>query len=89
PGADAHAGRVETSLMLALDPAQVDLAASAVGEIGPLEEILPALRARGVRAVSPNGVLGDPAGSSAELGRSILSGMAELCGAALDALLAS
>ena len=35
----------------------------------PLPTLLPALRAGGVRAVSPNGVLGDPAGASAAEGR--------------------
>jgi creatinine amidohydrolase len=34
--------------------------------------LLPRLRAEGVRAVSPNGVLGDPAGASAAEGRSLL-----------------
>ena len=33
---------------------------------------MPALRAGGVRSVSPNGVLGDPAGASAEEGEAIL-----------------
>jgi len=35
------------------------------GEVRPLGQILPLLRERGVRAVSANGVLGDPAGASA------------------------
>jgi mycofactocin precursor peptide peptidase len=69
---DAHAGRVETSMMLALAPGDVRLAAAAPGETRPLSEIMPGLRAGGVRQVSPNGVLGDPAGASAAEGESLL-----------------
>lgn len=69
---DAHAGRTETSIMLALDPARVDLARAEVGNVAPLPELLPSLVEHGVRHVSPNGVLGDPAGASAEEGRRLL-----------------
>jgi creatinine amidohydrolase len=69
---DAHAGRVETSLMLALAPGDVRLGAAAAGETRPLPEIMPGLRAGGVRLVSPNGVLGDPAGASAAEGEALL-----------------
>jgi creatinine amidohydrolase len=37
-----------------------------------MREIMPDLMSRGVRAVSPNGVLGDPAGASAEEGRRLV-----------------
>jgi mycofactocin system creatininase family protein len=69
---DAHAGRVETSIMLALAPGDVRLDAAAAGQTRPLAEIMPAMRAGGVRAVSPNGVLGDPAGASAAEGETLL-----------------
>src|SRR4051812_5070427 len=69
---DAHAGRVETSLMLALAPDLVGAAREA-GNVAPLAALLPRLRAEGVRAVSANGVLGDPAGASAEEGRALLA----------------
>lgn len=69
---DAHAGRTETSVQLALDPSRVGPAREA-GEVAPLTEILPALRRDGLRAVSTNGVLGDPAGASAEEGRALLA----------------
>ncbi len=69
---DAHAGRAETSLMLALDPARVQLEQAAAGTTSPLTELLPQLVALGVRAVSRNGVLGDPAGASAREGRRLL-----------------
>jgi creatinine amidohydrolase len=71
PDGDAHAGRTETSLVLALDPGLVGPAAAA-GNTAPLAELLPAMRAGGVAAVSSNGVLGDPAGASAEEGERLL-----------------
>ena len=75
PGGDAHAGRTETSLMLHLAPERVRLEAAVAGDTRPLAVLLPDLMARGVRAVSPSGVLGDPAGASAEEGRRALDGM--------------
>lgn len=72
PGADAHAGRTETSLLLALDPDAVDLEAVEPGRTEPLSGLLDDLRRDGVRDVSPNGVLGDPTGASATEGASLL-----------------
>jgi mycofactocin system creatininase family protein len=69
---DAHAGRTETSLQLALDPARVRPGAPA-GNPTPLAQLMPALRAGGVRAVSSNGVLGDPMGASAAEGEALLA----------------
>jgi mycofactocin system creatininase family protein len=71
-GGDAHAGRIETSPMLALAPGLVGEAREA-GNVEPLAALLPGLREGGVRAVSPNGILGDPAGASAEEGRELLA----------------
>src|SRR5215207_3187448 len=71
-GGDAHAGRVETSLMLALAPERVASSRPA-GNVAPLHELMPALRSGGVRAVAANGVLGDAAGASAEEGRALLA----------------
>jgi creatinine amidohydrolase len=68
---DAHAGRIETSLMLALAPELVGPTRDA-GNVSPLAALMPRLRAEGVRAVSPNGVLGDPSGASADEGRALL-----------------
>ena len=84
PGGDAHAGRSETSIMLALDPNAVRLGAAQRGDVRPLEEILPLLRERGVRAVSANGVLGDPAGASAAEGERLLERLVEGLTAAMD-----
>jgi creatinine amidohydrolase len=73
PDGDAHAGRFETSIMLALAPEAVRLDAAERGEVRPIGQIMPALRERGVRAVSGNGVLGDPAGASAAEGERLLA----------------
>jgi creatinine amidohydrolase len=72
---DAHAGRTETSLQLALAPGQVRLDRAEAGDPRPIAELLPLLRASSVRAVSPNGVLGDPAGASAAEGLAVLDGL--------------
>lgn len=87
PGGDAHAGRSETSVMLALDPDAVRLEAAGRGDVRPLTEIMPMLRARGVRAVSANGVLGDPAGASAAEGEQLLARLTAGLNDALDTLL--
>ena len=69
---DAHAGRTETSLQLALAPGRVRLDRAEPGNTRPIAELMPALRASSVQAVSPNGVLGDPAGASAAEGAALL-----------------
>ena len=64
---DLHAGRIETSLMLALAPELVgDERPAEAAE--PLEQLLPMLRAGGVAAVSRSGVLGDASRATAEQG---------------------
>lgn len=85
PGGDAHAGRTETALLLALDPDLVRAEAAAAGATEPLTELLPALRAGGVASVSPNGVLGDPAGASAAEGERLLAALTEQLAAAVAA----
>jgi creatinine amidohydrolase len=84
PGGDAHAGRTETSLLLHLAPDLVDLDRAEPGDPRPIGALLPELRARGVRAVSPNGVLGDPAGATAEEGAAILAAMVDRAVRALE-----
>ncbi len=88
PSADAHAGRAETSIMLALAPDDVRAGDAAAGDTRPLAEIMPALRSGGVRAVSPNGVLGDPAGACAAEGRALLGLLTAGLSQTLDTLLA-
>jgi len=69
---DAHAGRSETSMLLALCPDRVRLERAEAGDTRPIRELLPDLRAGGVAAVSANGVLGDPAGATADDGAALL-----------------
>jgi creatinine amidohydrolase len=103
-GGDAHAGRSETSVMLALDDATATTTAAGnpglaergrpfppvpperttavrgervePGNGAPLAELIGRLRSDGVRAVSPNGILGDPTGASAAEGRRMLAAAA-------------
>lgn len=84
PGGDAHAGRTETSLLLALDPCCVRLAAAVPGSTDPLATLLPSLRAGGVRSVSPSGVLGDPSRASAEEGAVLLDDLLARLRAAVE-----
>ena len=72
---DLHAGFTETSLMLHLRPESVRLDLAEVGNTQPLREILPAMMAGGIAAVSANGVLGDPTDASAAEGERVLKAM--------------
>jgi mycofactocin precursor peptide peptidase len=81
PG-DLHAGRTETSLMLAIAPERVHLDRAEAGDLRPIGTLLPLLSEHGVRAVSANGVLGDPHESTVEEGRRLLL-------AAIDELVAT
>ncbi len=67
--ADLHAGRIETSMMLAIDPGMVRLERAIAGPDPTIER----LRTDGVRAVSPSGVLGDPEGASGREGESFIT----------------
>ena len=87
-GGDAHAGRTETSLLLAIAP-------SSSASTGPRSatprrwpSCSPTLRAEGVQPVSPNGVLGDPPGASADEGRAALERLVDDLDAAIEALVA-
>lgn len=70
--AEPHAGRHETSMQLALDPARVRMTEAVAGDPRPLAQLLPLLRAGGVRAVSPSGVLGDPRPATVAEGEALL-----------------
>ena len=69
---DTHAGHAETSVMLALSPFDVDMTLAESGNTQPLSQIIDALRTGGIRAVSQNGVLGDPTRATASDGFSLL-----------------
>lgn len=83
-GGDAHAGETETSMMLALAPDLVHMDRTAAGNTAPLAELLEAMRAGGVRAVSENGVLGDPRRATATQGRNLLTRLSIDLVAAVD-----
>jgi creatinine amidohydrolase len=83
-GGDAHAGWVETSLMLALAPTLVR-DGRPVGATEPVVRLLPRLREHGLRAVSENGVLGDARAASVEMGRDLLRAFTSDICALLDA----
>jgi len=84
PDGDAHAGRTETSLLLALDPGCVRLDRAEPGATAPLAELIGDLRSGGVAAVAPNGVLGDPTGASADEGAALLAAITADLLAAVD-----
>jgi creatinine amidohydrolase len=84
---EPHAGRAETALQLALRADAVLLARAEAGDIRPLTELMPLLRAGGVRAVAPNGVLGDPRGATADEGRDLLLALSIDLTRAVDAWL--
>ena len=73
--ADAHAGRTETSVLLSISPDLVVRDQVAVGATAPIGDLMDDLRAGGVRAVSANGVLGDPRPADGEQGRRIVEDM--------------
>lgn len=85
PDGDAHAGRSETSLLLAIDPTCVRIDALAVGNDAPVSELLDDLRSGGVRAVSANGVLGDATSATREEGAALLDRLVADLRAQLDA----
>jgi len=73
---DSHAGRIETSLALILAPDDVRPDRAEAGALEPLSALLSRMRIGGVASVSPNGVLGDPSGASAQEGLRLLWSMA-------------
>lgn len=81
---DSHAGYVETSVMLAMDPDSVRTGAIEAGPTAHLGDILDELRRHGVRSVSPSGVLGDPRRADPALGAQILSSWEDNLIAAVD-----
>ncbi|MEI6699246.1 MAG: mycofactocin biosynthesis peptidyl-dipeptidase MftE [Mycobacteriaceae bacterium] len=80
-GADAHAGHMETSVLLHLSPEVVLIQELAPGNTEPLADLMPRLRDGGVAAVSESGVLGDPTTATASAGERIFSAMVADCGA--------
>jgi mycofactocin precursor peptide peptidase len=75
PTGDWHAGRTETSMLIAIAPGLVRLGLASAGETKRDRGTADRLRADGVLAVSVNGVLGDPTGANVEEGQALLAAM--------------
>ena len=74
----AHAGENETSMMLALEPDLVHRDRFAAGYLGPLgQEQADIIFAKGMTALTTNGVLGDPTGATADRGETYLDLLAD------------
>jgi creatinine amidohydrolase len=78
-----HAGEWETSMMLAIHPELVHRQRMEPGYTGDPMQAVGALFSAGVHSLSPNGVIGDPAQSSAEHGEAYWQRLTQL---ALEAL---
>lgn len=68
-----HAGEGETSEMLHLRPELVRMDRAAAGYAGSMSEVMPRLRAVGLRGVTPTGTLGDPRAACANRGAKYLA----------------
>lgn len=79
PGADAHAGHTETSLLLHLSPHLVRRDRWVTGNREPLSSLMPSLLRDGIGAVSSSGVLGDPTTATAAAGQQIFADMVDDC----------
>jgi creatinine amidohydrolase len=73
--AGPHADLMETSMMLYLHPELVDMDRAEPGFVGEagFEELI----GRGFRTFSSNGIIGDPVGSSAVIGKAVLEAICE------------
>ena len=87
PDGDAHAGRTETSVVLALEPELVRTRAVRPGVTTPLAELLTELRRTGVAGVSASGVLGDPTTATDAHGHELLERFVDELSRLVDDLL--
>jgi creatinine amidohydrolase len=71
-GADMHAGHTETSVMLHIDPAKVQIDRIEPGTIGDASSLVAQMRTSGVVGVSTNGVFGDPTTATSEHGVAVM-----------------
>ena len=76
--AGAHSGKFETSLMLTVRPELVAMDEAQPGYVGDQLSIAPVVFEKGFRAVTENGVLGDPRDASAANGEAYLAAMTDL-----------
>jgi len=89
PRSDPHAGFRETSLMMYLAPDSVKTQFIESGNDTALSELMSLIRKNGIRAVSENGVLGDPVGANPEHGRKMFQSICDAAIAAAQELLRS
>jgi len=73
--AGPHAEVLETSMMLYLHPDLVHMERAVTGFTG--ESSLDDVLRSGMRAITPNGILGDPIGATAEMGVAVLDAIVE------------
>jgi creatinine amidohydrolase len=76
PETDAHAGGLETSQILHVH-GDVDFPPDLEGYVAAEPGWLERLMAEGMKALSPNGILGRPAGANAEAGAAICAALAD------------
>lgn len=76
--AGAHAGEFETSIMLYLRPDLVTMDQAQPGYVGDQLSIAPLVFEKGFRAVTENGVLGDPRDASAASGEAYMAAITDL-----------
>jgi creatinine amidohydrolase len=76
--AGAHAGEFETSIMLYLRPDLVAVDKAQPGYVGDQLRIAPLVFEKGFRAVTANGVLGDPRDASAANGEAYMAAITDL-----------
>lgn len=78
----AHAGEIETSMIMALCPNQVNEERFTPGYLGPLgEEQVQIILEKGMPGLTENGVLGDPSKSNSDRGERYLESLAEFLAA--------
>lgn len=70
-----HGDLAETSLILAIHPDLVHMERAEEGYTGEVD--VPTLLEKGLRSVTGNGVLGDPRGATAEIGRAVIDSMVD------------
>jgi len=74
----AHAGEIETSMMMAIQPNSVIKNRFEPGYVGPLgSEELNIILKKGMPALTKNGILGDPAKSTSERGQKYIENLAD------------
>lgn len=70
-----HADVTETSVLLARHGPLVKMDRLEIGKMGRID--LDELLSKGLRAITPNGILGDPHGATAEIGEAVVEALAD------------